>query len=289
MPSPLITTPGIYANVTCEQYFAEPCPTAALTNSGLKTLLGSCPARFAHDHPAIGQPEEDRRSTAAMYLGSLVHRLALGKGSDYAISPFDEYRSKDAKEWKAETEAAGLIPVKPADFERASVMAAAISEGIKQETRGEPFETEVVVAWRRSVNGFSIWCRAMIDVWCPSLNLALDVKTCADASDKAINRAFANGYAQQDAFYSEGLQAVCASSQRPTFGFLFVENAAPFCNRYAECDEAFRHGASLAIDKGANLFAVCMQNQRWPNYGPLKATPPVWWLNEVSDLELEDA
>lgn len=287
--SALITTPGFYPAVTCEQYFAEPCPAPALTNSGIKTLLNSCPAKFAYEHPAIGQPEEHRRSTTAQYLGSLVHRLALGKGADYRVSPFDEYRSKDAKEWKSETEAAGLIPVKPADFERASVMAAAISEGIRQETRDQPFETEVVVAWRHSVNGFSFWCRAMLDVWCPSLNLALDVKTCADASDKAINRAFASGYAQQDTFYSGGIQAVSEGAGKPRFGFLFVENAAPFCNRYAEPDEAFRHGAGLGIDKAARLFALCMQNQTWPNYGPMQATPPAWWINEVSDLELEDA
>lgn len=285
----IITRPGIFANVTCEQYFAEPCPVPALTNSGIKTLLSSCPAKFAYEHPAIGQPEEERKHTAAQYLGSLVHRLALGKGADYRISPFDEYRSKDAKEWKSETEAAGLIPVKPADFERASVMAAAITEGIRQETRDQPFETEVVVAWLRDVNGFKIWCRAMVDVWCPALNLALDVKTCADAGDRAVNRAFANGYAQQHAFYAEGLEAVSPNANRPRFGFLFVENAEPFCSRYAECDESFRYGASLGIDKAAKLFSLCLRNDRWPNFGPMKATPPVWWLNEISDLELEDA
>src|SRR5262245_27966982 len=113
---PLITEPGFHPQITCDQYFAEPCPVPALTNSGIRTLLNSCPAKFAHEHPAIGQPVDAFESTIAQRLGSLVPRLALDKGDDYAISPFDEYRSKEARAWRDETEAAGLIPVKQADF-----------------------------------------------------------------------------------------------------------------------------------------------------------------------------
>lgn len=289
MNAPLITAPGFYPNLSCDDYFAEPCPAPGLTNSGIKLLLASCPAKFAHHHPAIGQPAEARAETKATHLGSLVHRLALDKGDDYAVSPFEEYRTKEAKAWREEVENAGLIPVKPAVFEEAQAMAATIREGIRLETRDEPYQTEVVIAWKRTVNGFPIWCRGMLDVWCPSLNLALDVKTCADAGDRAVNRAFATGYAGQHAFYSEGVEALSMAKERPRFGFLFVENAEPFLPRYAEPTEAFRHGASLAIDKAAEIFARCLQAGEWPGYRPYTAQPPAWWLNEMTDLELEEA
>ncbi len=96
----LITKPGFYPEITPDEYFAEPCPAPALTNSGIGTLLRYCPAKFAYQHPAIGQPAEERADTAARYMGSLVHRLALDKGDDYVISPFVEYRTKEAKAWR---------------------------------------------------------------------------------------------------------------------------------------------------------------------------------------------
>lgn len=288
MSKPLISKPGFYPDITCEQYFAEPCPAPALTNSGIQLLNSSCPAKFAHNHPAIGQPEEERAGSSAMRLGSLVHRLALGKGDEYAISPHDAYRSTEAKAWKAEVEASGRVPIKQAEFDQASEMADWIKAAIEAETRGSDYQTEVVIAWKIPVNGFDIWCRAMVDVWCPALNLAIDVKTCRDASDQAINRAFANGYANQRAFYGDGLEALVDSAARPTFGFLFVENEAPWLSRYAEPSEAFTHEARAGIGRAARVFARCLQAGEWPGYQPLTAQPPAWWLGQMADFELEE-
>lgn len=286
---PLILTPDFYPGITCEQYFAEPCPAPALTNSGIKLLLNSCPARFAYEHPAINQPEEERKSSAAQRLGNLVHRLALDKGGDYAISPFDEYRSKEAKAWREETEAQGLIAVKQADFDRATAMATAIRQGILRETRDEPYQTEVVMAWQRTVGDFTFWCRGMIDVWCPSLGLALDVKTCADAGDKAISRAFATGYANQHDWYRGGIEAITGNHGRTRFGFLFVEKEAPYLYRYGEADEAFRWAAQQMNDRAAAIFARCLKAGEWPGYDDFTASPPAWWLNDLTTTEYQEA
>lgn len=278
----LIKAAGFYPQITCEQYFAEPCPAPALTNSGIRTLLASCPAKFAYEHPAIGQPEEQRASSAAQRLGNIVHRLALGKGSEYAVSPHDSYRSNEAKAWKAEVEAKGLIPVKQAELDQAEEMAARIREAIEQETRGHPYETEVVIAWQRTVGDFTIWCRGMVDVWCAELGLALDVKTCADAGGKSIERAFTNGYAGQDAWYRSGLEAITGEHGRVRFGFLFVEKAKPFLGRFVETDEAFRWGAQQGNDHAAALFARCLKAGEWPGYPPLTAVPPSWWTGDLT-------
>jgi hypothetical protein len=286
---PLITQPGFYPDLTCDQYFAEPCPAPALTNSGIKLLLNSCPAKFAHGHPAIGQQEAERQNTAAMYRGKLVHRLALDKGDDYAISPYDEYRTKEAKAWRDEARDAGLMPVKRADFNDASVMASAIRESIRTATKGHDYQTEVVIAWQRDMPKGLIWCRAMVDVWCPSLNLALDVKTCADAGDKAVNRAFANGYAGQHDWYKSGLEALTGEPGRTKFGFLFVETVAPFLERYAESGEAFRWGAQQLNEYAADTFATCLNAGNWPGYGNFNASPPAWWVNDLTNADYQKA
>lgn len=286
--SAIITAPGFYPEVTPNQYFAEPCPAPALTNSGIKLLapIGAAPAKFAHYHPAIGQPEEERKATAAQYRGKLVHRLALDKGDDYVISPYDEFRSNEAKAWKADADARGIMPVKQKAFDEAEAMAAIVRERIVDACKGHPYQTEVVIAWQEDVAGFPIWCRAMLDVWCPALGLALDVKTCADASDEAIGRAFANGYATQDAWYRRGLEALTKDYGRVRFGFLFVEGDEPHLSRPAVATESFRHGAKLECERAMAVFARCMKAGEWPGYSDLKVDPPSWLLHRWTAAEM---
>lgn len=280
----LITAPGFYPAVTPDQYFAEPCPAPALTNSGISTLLKYCPAKFAYAHPAIGQPHEEQADTAARYMGRLVHRLALDKGDDYAISPHEEYRSKEAKAWRDDTIAAGVMPVKQSAYDEAAEMAETIRQAIDAELRGAEYQTEVVIAWQREGR----WCRAMIDVWCPSLNLALDVKTCVSADDLAIDRAFANGYGRQDRWYLDGLEAITGNGGRARFGFLFVEKEGPWLARFAESTEAMRHGCRLEIDRAFREFDACLTAGEWPGYRAHRAFPTSWQLREWSDAELQE-
>lgn len=289
----LIQSPGFYPDLTPEQYFAEPCPAPALTNSGIKALLTSAPAKFAYAFLGIGQEEADEeapeKTSAAQYRGKLVHRLALGKGDDYAISPHDEYRSAEAKAWKAATEAAGIMPVKRKDFDAAEQMAAVIRANIEEACQGHPYETEVVIAWQEQMSQGPIWCRAMLDVWCPGLLLALDVKTCADASDAAIERAFANGYATQDVWYRRGLERLTAEPGRAKFKFLFVEGDAPFLSRTATATEAFRHGAGLEIARAMAIFSDCISRGDWPGYDELAVNPPGWLVSRWSAGEFLEA
>lgn len=283
----LIREPGFYPGITCDQYFAEPCPTPALTNTTIKLLspAGAAPAKAAYHHPAIGQPAEARKETVAQYRGKLVHRLALGKGQDYAISPHDRYQSAEAKAWKAEAEAKGVMPVKQAVFDAAQEMAAEIRRRIDQAVDGRPYETEVVIAWIEETSLGPIWCRAMLDVWCPDLLLALDVKTCKDASDDAIQRQFANGYATQDAWYRRGVEALTAEHGRAQFGFLFVEDEPPFLSRKARPREAFRHIAGHEVKRALAIFSDCLSRGAWPEYADANVEPPAWLINRLSAQE----
>lgn len=280
-PGPLITEPGFYPEISPDEYFAEPCPAPALTNSGIKLLApaGAAPAKFAHHHPAIGQRSADRKASAAMYRGKLVHRLALDKGDDYAISPFPDYRSAEAREWKGIIEAAGQMPVKQKDFDAAEEMAAIIRGNIEAACQGCDYQTEVVIAWQEQMSQGPVWARAMLDVWCPDLLLALDVKTCADASDDAITRQFANGYATQHCWYRRGLEKLTAEHGRVRFGFLFVESDEPFLSRYASATESFRHGAEQEVKRALAIFSDCMSRGEWPGYEEAHVSPPSWLLH----------
>src|SRR4051794_9237407 len=75
----LIEKPGFYPAIAPEQYFAEPCPEPALSNSGISILLNETPEEFAYAHPAIGQPPEETLATIAKRRGDVLHQLVLGK------------------------------------------------------------------------------------------------------------------------------------------------------------------------------------------------------------------
>jgi PDDEXK-like domain of unknown function (DUF3799) len=284
----LITAPGIYPDITPAQYFAEPCPVAALTNSGVQMLspIGAAPAKFAYNHPALNPDGEAAKSTAQQYLGSVVHRLALGKGADYEISPYDKYQSKEAKAWRDDVEARGVIPIKQAAFDEAEAMAEIVRAKIEKACQGEPYFTEVVIAWIENIDGVDVWCRAMVDVWCPSLLLALDVKTTADCDDEFLIRRFTGGYAIQDAWYRRGLGRVTQQEGRIRFGFLFVETEAPFLDRNVVATEGFRFGGAAHCNRALEIFAKCMKAGKWPGYQDFKAVPPPWWVGRIDSLTM---
>lgn len=273
---------GFHEHISPAEYFAEPCPSPAATSSILGLIIDKSPAHARHAHPALNGDREEARSTAAQYLGSVVHRLALGKGREYQVVDADSWRTNAAKDARAAAEAAGLIPVLAPKFEEAQLMAGVLRDRLDEVLDGEPYETEVVIAWQEG----GVWCRAMLDVWCERIGLALDLKTCTDASDGAVDRAFANGYARQDAWYGRGLSSVVGHPV--DFGFLFVENSAPYLSRVARISEGFRHGAQVECLRALDVFRSCLSSGEWPGYPVRTVEPTTWLVRQWADAEVRE-
>ena len=280
-PVSLITAPGLYPDITPDEYFAEPCPSPALTNSVITILTNKSPAHARHAHPALNHGRSSGGSTPAQKLGSLVHRLALDKGQDVIVSPFDEYRTKEAKEWR-DSQPANCLIVKQKELDQAEAMAVIVRSQIIEACQGLEYQTEVVFAWLED----GVWCRGMLDVYCPSLGLALDVKTCADASDMAVDKSFAKGYARQQAWYQRGLSAI--TDDATAFKFLFIETSEPLVSRQAEASEGLRTGADMECQRALDLFKKCLASNEWPGYEKRIVQPTSWQVREWEDALLDD-
>lgn len=291
----LITEPGFHPHITPAEYFAEPCPDAALTNSGIKILMGKkfrgdqALAKFAHWHPRLNPDAGTGKDSAALRFGSVMHRLALGKGAEYAISPYDDYRSADARRWKKEVEAAGQIPIKQAEFDHAKALADILRAQIEHLFDGHEFQTEVVLAWQEETEFGKVWCRTMLDVWCPDLLQGLDLKSTIDASDDALDRSYADGYAVQEYWQKRGIQRVTGEYGRVRVPFLFIEKTEPILTRVAEASEAYMSGAELICERALHVFGEHMSTGDWPGYEPYTAIPTPWFLNDAATLEMETA
>jgi hypothetical protein len=289
-----IQSPGIYADMSCDEYFADPCPEPSTSNSINGVLLNRTPKHAWAAHPRLGQRPDDRRETAAKYRGSLVHRLALGKGSDFSISPYDEFRTSEAKAWKKEVTDRGAIPVKQKDYDTAKAMAVIAESAIEDAVEGHEYETEVVFAWQEDTPSGKIWCRGMADIWVPEMQLIVDLKTCISASDDSVDRSFNNyGYARQGTFYPRGFDAINGTPNETRFLNLFVESEYPYCTRTADPSEGMQHGSDGEVDKALRMWGKCLSTGEWPGYSHRRVSPKPWtvqqWMLDGIDMEGYDA
>lgn len=301
----LIQKPGFY-RMASAQYFAEPCPTAALTSSGIKLLCKKPPAAFAYTNLALNPDSEEPATTAAKRIGDVGHQLALGNGRGYAVGDFKTWGSNAAKAFKREAIDAGLTPVKVAEFGKCERMADVMSGRIKRTLAaiaksrnievpegGVPYQTEVVAAWIEETPHGPVWCRMMMDVWCESLLVILDPKFTDRIADGVVEAHIANmGWDLQGAWYPRGIEALIPDAAgRVTFANLMIETQKPHLSRSVQMNEGWRYSSQLECERALSIFARCMANDAWPAYPEAVEilAPKPWTLKERLDRELEES
>jgi hypothetical protein len=257
-----VTEPGIYAGMPEVVYHADP----ALSASGAKRLLPpSCPALFRWwaDHPQPHKPAFD--------LGHAAHQLVLGAGPTLRSFPYDDWRTKAAREARDEAYAEGVVPLLEADYQRVIDMAAVIAEhpvasALFDPDHGRP---EVSLFARAGLDGPML--RGRLD-WLPEHRggrlIVPDYKTCRSAEPEAFARACADlGYHQQAAWYLDLVTALdLAGDERPAFVFVAQEKEPPYLVTVAEPDPVALRWARDRNEQAIDLFAACTASGEWPGY-----------------------
>lgn len=159
---------GVYVGLEPERYFAA-------------DRLGSTDLATLHNRPADWwyrsrhNPDYARAVTAEMEFGSALHALVLEGEEAYAkaciISPFDNFRTKDAQAWRDEMRASGRIIVDADADRRIRHMAALI---LNHPELGGPMQkglSEVSVLWTHEPSGLRL--RARFDKLLPRFTLDL--------------------------------------------------------------------------------------------------------------------
>lgn len=291
-PTRAVPAFGLHGDIDAATYHADPFFDEPTLSSGIAgKMLNETPKHARLAHPRLGG--QTKPATAEMDLGSVAHELLLGKGGGYVVSPFDEYRTKEAKAWRDETIAKGLTPIKEKYFNAAQQMAVSV-RSVLQQIDGEGMNTafklgfpETVVIWR-DIGG--PLCRAMIDYWYPPI--AWDFKTTGNGlSDRTLRTWIASGLDLQAAFYLRGIEtALPRLAGRVKWRWLFCETEHPFEARVIEMDAATRtfgdRKAALAIEK----WRRCLAANDWPGYpreiGRIEYAS--WAENNIIAREMED-
>lgn len=259
-----ITEPGIY-ELDHADYLADPVPGGSLSHTGARRILPpGCPAKFRWwaDHP----PEP----TEAFDVGHAAHRELLGVGPDIVVVDAADWRTKAAKEAKAEAHEQGKTPMLADQYERVKRMIKLVREhpiagALFAPGTGWP---EASLFWRDDPT--SDMLRARLD-WLPEQldtrrMIVPDYKTCDSADPEILQRAvYQHGYYTQAAWYLDGVRAL-ALDDDPAFVLVFQEKDEPHLVTVVELDMVALRIGRQRNRQAIDLYARCRATDTWPGY-----------------------
>lgn len=260
--APIFAT-GVY-DMPAEEYHRDPVPGGSLSSTGARKLLApSCPALFRHwqQNPQPPKREFD--------FGHAAHKFVLGDGPEIFSVPFDDWKSKAAREQRDYAYSIGVVPLLEHEVAQVHEMADAlrrhpVASALFSPERGKPEQTLI---WRDEETG--VWRRARLD-WLPDPTggrlIAGDYKTANSADLDSIQRSvYKFGYHMQAAWYLDGLQAL-GFADFPAFVFVFQEKTPPYLITVIELDVVAQRIGRERNRKALEIYRDCTAADHWPGH-----------------------
>lgn len=271
-------------NWTTEEYFNQSkCNVPAFSYSVAKTLIQKSPRHAYLEHAKLGGQAKER--TKSMDIGQAVHTALLGKGDKFIKSPYDDFRSKEAKEWR-DSQPSDVIILKSNEFEK-------IDE-IKSHFYAQMMDCGLWGVFESSQNELiaeyeydGIYTISMLDAFNENYGVIFDIKTTTDASPDACQRKIIDfGYDLQSTLYKKAVEIIRPNlTGKVRFIFLFIEVEAPYCLTSIELDNMFQYIGEFKLNKAANIWRECIDTNIWPNYSQdiIIIEPPKWELTKIEN------
>lgn len=258
-------------DISIDEYFA----LEAFSSSVAKTLISRSPA-----HARAGFR---KAPTKAMERGDVIHKLLLGKGKDFEVLQFGDYKTKAAQTARDTAREQGRVPILAHQIETAAL--AAESVRVQLADRGIILDglSEQALTWIEHTEFGDVKCKALFDhVW-PDTGLALDIKSTHSAAPQDVERtAESFNYGVQWAAYTRGLASLDRSLEgRVAMAFVFCETEdEPYAVNVCEPDGAFRELGERRWLRAVREWARCTRDNNWPAYGTAVTpiTAPPWAL-----------
>lgn len=287
MNAPIVNvgSTGVYPGVPEHIYRAAPGVNQSLLSAVLRSPKQ---ARWRMQYPA--------EPTAAMEIGTAVHCAVLEPekfAERYVRAEFDDFRSKEAKAWRDEQQAAGRIvlrhsteshPGDPSDWDRVQGMAEAVASHPYLMSILNGAQRELSLWWRYQ----DVLCKGRLDAYNPSYRLALDLKT-APAGGAAqrdfARKVFDLDYALQAAYYVDGYDA--ATGERPVnFVFACVETAPPYDIALYVLEPEWIEQGRRRYQQAHLILAECEATDSWPGYpAEIQMLEQPAWAKTAGEIE----
>lgn len=219
--------------------------------------------------PSAWKQSPPKKQTSAMKGGSLFDCLLTESEkfeSRYVISPYDEYRTNESKQWRSGMEASGYSVIKQSELDLAYAQLAAVMS--HPEAAKLINGSQKQVAFRHDTK-YPFGAKGLIDIVPDRLDDTLvDIKTCEPSaleSRRSLQRHMLDwSYHIQAGAYCEGY-SMASGVDQTKFKLIFVTSKPPF--RVAVIDLPFRT-IMLGADQyraGMARFAECLEQNHWPS------------------------
>ncbi len=233
---------GIFHGMQDADYFAIP----AVSSSMMKAFQ-RCPHAWRSGLEFTASP--------SMAFGSMIDcRLLTPDRFDdrFTVSPFPDFRKKEAKEWRDIKLAEGIEIIKPADLIEADKVVEAVKECPRAFEQIASSEKQVAIVWDHTDErtGIKVPCKGLIDM--VSADGLIDLKTTKSADPFSWRNTVRNfRYDLQAAFYLDGFNA-SQECQAERFRHIVIESSRPY-------EVATYELSKFAIEVGRNGH----QEQTW--------------------------
>lgn len=281
-----------------KDYLDDPCDMPSLSSSTARDLLKTAPKRVWWGTKRLNPAYTPKRANQ-FDLGTAAHTVLIGHGSRLAVGPFDAWRSKEAKAFKAEAYEREHTPVLESDLERVMDMAEAAREQFAE-------SPDIGFMFREPVQGVkheaSIFWREMnVANRCRPDLLALRTTeppiivhyktTKVVLSSRALPRHAADqGWHLIAAHYDAGLKAL--TGHDPLQFFAIQEVDPPHLTMVTELSKPFFGTGEMRRSRALKIWGRCTNSGIWPAHVTRTVQidiPPWFETQEIADKDAERA
>lgn len=290
-------SPSPFREMPERDYHADPCEQPSFSASLGKVILDQSPLHAYLAHPRLGGAV--REPSSAMEFGTLVHKLILGEGASVVSVNADNWKTAAAREQREAARAAGKLAVLASTLDEAAKIQEAFRKQYPADeaalfNRGDSERVLIVEQpnHKSADPAARVYARGMLDrVLIDATNSTAriwDIKTCADASPEAVERAiYERNYDMQMMCYEWLLGVVRPElAGRITTQLIFIESSEPHCVVPVELDSMFRQIGRSKLGRAWDSWCECCATGIWPGYTDKVLTlgPPTW----AASRELDD-
>ena len=259
---------GIKTGIPFAEYRADDITTSDTIETVTdKAISKSLICKFMSD-PWAWKNSPKQEKTAAMTGGSVLDCLLTEPhefANRYVMSAYDEFRTKESKAWRDETEANGLVVLKQDQFDTAEAQLRAIKA--KPEAAELLDGAQFQVAFRHKT-AYPFASKGLIDILPNDGETIVDLKTCEPSaleSKRSLRRYLYDWlYHVQAGAYAEGY-SVASGEERTRFVFIFVTSKAPFRVAVVELPFCAISFGSDIYRAQAKRFAECLERNHFPS------------------------
>ena len=284
-----ITESGAYKDLTMAQYHGD-CTDGVSVSSTQLRLVEQKSLRHAW---LASHLNKDREDSAADHfrIGTALHTLAFeGSLSEryFAISPYDDFRTAEAKNWKSKQINAGKSVLKKDEVKRVQAMLESLLEEpvIEAGLFDERGEVETSVFHKDEETGLFLKVRPDV---VPVNSILVDLKSTTDASERAIQFATIDyGYHMQLGLAAEVIEKVIGTPI-DMVAMVFIEKEPPHTVSIAEIDLDFIAWGRVLNRAAMRRFADCLakgpEKENFPKHygaGEFKIKAPDWYTAQLT-------